>query len=86
MRKPLTIENTLLHVKSSNNEEKLILPITNYANVMNSPRISSPDELVFSGQPYAFVATGTKMYTEEEIKKMGAPIIKKVDIRATISE
>lgn len=81
MKKALTVNNNLLHVKTADNEERIILPITSIANVMNAPRISSLQEMKVSGQPYTFSTSAVKTYSEEELKKLGAPLIPRVDIR-----
>ena len=77
MKKPLTITNDLLHVKMSEDTETIMLPITNYSNVMNAPRISTLPELKSSGQPYAFSVSTLEEVTEADLNKIGANIIYK---------
>lgn len=81
MKKALTVNNNLLHVKTADNEERIILPITNITNVMNAPRISSLREIQVSGQPYTFSTSAVKTYSEEELRTLGAPLIPRIDVR-----
>ena len=81
MKKQLTVTNDLLHVKVSEDTETIILPITNYSNVMNAPRISTLPELKIAGQPYSFSVSSLEEVTIEELSKIGADIIYKAPVR-----
>ena len=53
---PMTVSDTLLHIKDSDTTENVILPITRYDNVMNSPRVVTDGDNI--GAPFVLLKTG----------------------------
>ena len=50
---PMTVSDTLLHIKDSDTTENVILPITRYDNVMNSPRVVTDGDNI--GAPFVLL-------------------------------
>ena len=71
---PASVTDTLLHTKVSENEERVILPFTRYANVMNAPRVVKDGKDAL-GAPYAFLETDTETLTTEQIRSLCGGIL-----------
>ena len=61
---PMSVSDTLLHDKDSDRTERVILPITRYVNVLNSPKV---EEIL--GAPFSLIATDTETLTVSDIRK-----------------
>lgn len=70
---PMTVSDTLLHVKDSDTTESVILPITRYDNVMNSPRVVTDGSNI--GAPFVLLKTDEEYITLEELRKLCGGII-----------
>lgn len=71
---PATITDGLIHVKNSDRTEMVVLPITRYANVLNSPKVVTGGNEV-KGAPFALYGTETEEMTVEEIRQLCGGII-----------
>ena len=70
---PMTVSDTLLHVKNSDKTESVILPITRYENVMNSPRVVTDGDN--NGAPFVLLKTDEEVVSIETIRKLCGGII-----------
>ena len=66
---PVAVSDTLLHEKNTDLTEKVILPFTRYANVMNAPKVTTSPTFA-PGAPFLFYQTKTSEYTELELREM----------------
>ena len=70
MRKiPASVSDTLLHDKISDQEEKVILPITRYRNVLNAPKVVTTPNAA-KGTPFALYATETETLSTSDLRKL----------------
>lgn len=70
MRKiPASVSDTLLHEKSSDKTERVILPITRYNNVLNAPKVVTNVDSV-KGAPFVLYATESETLSTVEIRKL----------------
>ena len=72
--KTQNIHDVLSHLKTSDKEDGLILPITRYENVLNAPNVVSDAEQK-PGAPFHLLAAGSEGLTYSEIRKFCGPII-----------
>lgn len=75
---PASVSDVLLHMKETDNccngDERVILPITRYDNVMSAPNVvSSPTEV--AGAPFLLLRTGADALSVEDIRKLCGDII-----------
>lgn len=65
---PMSVSDTLLHDKDSDRTERVILPITRYVNVLNSPKVVENGGEIL-GAPFSLIATDTETLTVSDIRK-----------------
>lgn len=70
---PMAVSDSLLHIKNSDTTESVILPITRYANVMNSPRVVTDGDNI--GAPFVLLQTDTEYISIETLRKLCGGII-----------
>lgn len=64
---PIVVSDVLLHDKNSDRTEKVVLPITRYDNVMNSPtKIDTINNA--KGAPFVLYQAETVSLTTEQIR------------------
>ena len=68
---PKSIADVLLHVKTSDLTERVIMPVTRYDNVLCAPRV----EIEREGAPFNLLQVDTEELSEEEIRKICGRII-----------
>ena len=73
---PKSIADVLLHVKTSDLTERVIMPVTRYDNVLCAPRVVT-EEIEREEAPYNHIQVNTEELSEEEIRKICEKIIKK---------
>lgn len=71
---PASITDGLVHVKDSDRTERVILPFTRYANVLNAPRVVTGANEV-KGAPFALYITETEELSISEIRQLCGGII-----------
>ena len=71
---PKTIADVLLHVKTSDLTERVIMPVTRYDNVLCAPRVVT-EEIEREGAPFNLLQVDTEELSEEEIRKLCGRII-----------
>lgn len=71
---PNSVTDTLMHGKDSDRTERILLPITRYNNVMNSPNVVTED-IETKGAPFHLLETSTVLLTEDEIRSLCGRII-----------
>lgn len=71
---PKVVNNTLLHLRDSNDREQVILPITSYDNVLGRPRISTSTTNL-GGSPFSLLYTSTVRMSAEKLRKLVGDII-----------
>lgn len=70
---PMTVSDSLLHIKNSDTTENVILPITRYDNVMNSPRVVTDGDNI--GAPFVLLKTGEETISIETLRKLCGGIV-----------
>ena len=70
---PMTVSDSLLHIKNSDTTENVILPITRYDNVMNSPRVVTDGDNI--GAPFVLLKTGEEAISIETLRKLCGGIV-----------
>lgn len=70
---PMTVSDSLLHIKDSDTTEKVILPITRYSNVMNSPRVVTDGDNI--GAPFVLLKTEEEYISIETLRSLCGGII-----------
>ena len=70
---PMTVSDTLLHIKDSDTTENVILPITRYDNVMNSPRVVTDGDNI--GAPFVLLKTDEEAISIETLRKLCGGIV-----------
>lgn len=71
---PVSVSDVLFHHKDTDRTERIAMPITRYANVLNSPKVVKTGNQVL-GAPFALMQTGTEVVTAEEIRRLCGPIL-----------
>ena len=71
---PVSVSDTLMHIKDSDKTERVILPITRYGNVLNAPKVVG-DVTTVMGAPFVLLETSTETLTTAEIRRICGPII-----------
>ena len=71
---PKSIADVLLHVKTSDLTERVIMPVTRYDNVLCAPRVVT-EEIERQGAPFNLLQVDTEELSEEEIRKICGRII-----------
>lgn len=66
---PSSVTDDLLHMKTSDGQDKVVLPITRYNNVMNAPKlISNPYSA--EGAPFCLYETDEEDLDVSEIRSL----------------
>ena len=66
---PNGISDVALHMKNGDGTERIVLPFTRYANVLNAPKkITSPADA--AGRSFAFLQTETDNLTTAQINTL----------------
>lgn len=74
MTKPSSIADVIMHTKTSEEEDVITLPVTRYANVMNSPTVvTHPSER--PGAPFHLYAQESELLDDSEINALCGPIV-----------
>lgn len=73
-RIPSSVSDTLLHEKETDDTERVILPITRYKNVLNSPNVvKSPSAI--KGAPFLLYQEGFEELSVEDIRRLTSGLI-----------
>ena len=70
---PSRVQDAILHVKTSDSEE-IVLPVTRYDNVMNSPHLVETPE-ARPGAPFHLLETDSETLTASEIRRLAGGIL-----------
>ena len=70
---PSRVQDTILHVKTKDSEE-IVLPVTRYDNVMNSPHLVETPESR-PGAPFHLLETDSETLTASEIRRLAGGIL-----------
>ena len=70
---PSRVQDTILHVKTNDSEE-IVLPVTRYDNVMNSPHLVETPE-ARPGAPFHLLETDSETLTASEIRRLAGGIL-----------
>lgn len=75
---PASAVDTFLHFRndedSEGGNERIILPITRYANILNAPKVVK-DPYDSPGAPFVFLQTGSENLNHEEIMVLSPNMI-----------
>ena len=71
---PASVADTLLHEKNSDLTERVVLPITRYRNVLNSPNVVSNVNSI-KGAPFVLYENDTEILSASELRKLADGII-----------
>ena len=71
---PRAVSDVIMHTKTDTQEEVVVLPVTRYDNVMNSPHVIETAE-AHPGAPFHLFITGEEEMTSSEIRKFGNGIM-----------
>ena len=71
---PAAVSDVLLHDKTSDRTEKVILPITRYKNVLNAPGVVTAENCI-KGAPFVLLQTGTDVLSTAELRKLAGEIV-----------
>lgn len=66
--------DAILHVKVSDQEERLMFPTTRYANVINRPTVVN-DTTKLYGAPFGFYKTDTEYISRSILRSLIGPIL-----------
>lgn len=71
MRIPNTanISDVLMHAKDDNEHERIVLPITQYKNILLAPKVLN-DISEFNNEPFSLLKLDSDNLTDEEIKSL----------------
>ena len=70
---PSRVQDAILHVKTSDSEE-IVLPVTRYDNVMNSPHLVETAE-ARPGAPFHLLETDSETLDASEIRRLAGGIL-----------
>ena len=71
---PLSVSDTLLHTKTDEGKELVVLPFTRYGNVLNAPKVVT-DPRSMNGAPFGLLVSDTEVLTTEQLRALDANII-----------
>lgn len=66
---PVSVTDTLLHVKDSDRTERIILPYTKYDNILSAPTVVE-DTDSRPGAPFLLLQTSTVTLTDDELNEL----------------
>lgn len=66
---PVSVSDVLLHNKTSDRTEEVIMPITRYENVLNAPKLIT-DVSAVNGSPFTLLATGKESISTAKLRKL----------------
>ena len=70
---PQSVSDVLLHQKDGSLIERVVLPITRYDNVMNSPRVVTDGDNI--GAPFVLLKTEEEIVSIEMIRKLCGGVV-----------
>lgn len=71
---PVSVSDVLLHDKTSDRTERVILPVTRYQNVLNAPTLVTNGNNV-KGAPFLLLQTGTDVLSTQDLRKLVGDIV-----------
>lgn len=71
---PSSVTDVLLHSKDTDRTERVIMPITRYANVLSAPNIVEDVDEV-PGAPFHLLATETELLSTSDIRKLCGRVV-----------
>ena len=71
---PVSVSDVLLHTKTEKDKERVVLPFTRYANVLNAPKVVNNGRDLL-GAPFGLLVSDTEVLTTEQLRALDATII-----------
>jgi hypothetical protein len=69
IRIPKTATDVIMHSKDNNGEERLVLPVTRYKNILNAPRMVTDLDTTITS-PFVIYAESAEELSTDEIKEL----------------
>lgn len=69
IRIPKTATDVVMHSKDKNGEERLVLPVTRYKNILNAPRMVTDLDITITS-PFVIYAESAEELSTDEIKEL----------------
>lgn len=69
IRIPKTATDVVMHSKDNNGEERLVLPVTRYKNILNAPRMVTNLNITITS-PFVIYAESAEELSTDEIKEL----------------
>lgn len=69
IRIPKTATDVVMHSKDNNGEERLVLPVTRYKNILNAPRMVTDLDITITS-PFVIYAESAEELSTDEIKEL----------------
>jgi hypothetical protein len=69
IRIPKTATDVVMHSKDNNGEERLVLPVTRYKNILNAPRMVTDLDTTITS-PFVIYAESAEELSTDEIKEL----------------
>lgn len=71
---PTSVQDTILHAKTDDKNEEIVMPVTRYDNVLNAPHLVETAE-AHPGAPFHVLVTDEDTLTASEIRDIAGGIL-----------